>query len=162
MTREEIAAALKEDSGALGGHEPFAVPASPPATPAPRAPEPPQTGAAATRPVPPAAQPAGPRSASEAPRLTRPVISAAPLPDPGPSRGFGALRYARRVVPGTRPLVQRRDSRRRAGGYSRGLQTRTRSDGGATAFFTIMLIIFAILLYFIISGIVAAFARLIP
>jgi hypothetical protein len=154
MTREEIAAALKEDSGALGGHEPFAVPASPPATPAPRAPEPPQTGAAATRPVPPAAQPAGPRSASEAPRLTRPVISAAPLP--------GALRYARRVVPGTRPLVQRRDSRRRAGGYSRGLQTRTRSDGGATAFFTIMLIIFAILLYFIISGIVAAFARLIP
>jgi hypothetical protein len=66
------------------------------------------------------------------------------------------------VVPGTRPLVQRRDSRRRAGGYSRGLQTRTRSDGGATAFFTIMLIIFAILLYFIISGIVAAFARLIP
>jgi hypothetical protein len=162
MTREEIAAALREDFGAMAGHDPVAAPASPPATPAPRAPQPPQTAATATQPVPPAAQPAGPRSASGPPRLTRPVISAAPLPDPGPPRGLGALRYARRVVPGTRPLVQPRDPRRRAGGYSRGLQTRTRSDGGASAFFTIMLITFAILLYFIISGLLAAFARLIP
>lgn len=161
MTREEIAAALRDDSGALAGHDPVAAPASPPATPAPRAPEPPQTAAAAAQPVPPAPQPVGPRPAGGAPRLTRPVISAALPPDQGPSsRGLGALRYARRVVPRTRPLVQRRDSRRRAG--SRGVQTRTRSDGGASAFFTIMLIVFAVLLYFIISGIVAAFARLIP
>jgi hypothetical protein len=85
------------------------------------------------------------------------------VPNQGPSRGFSPLRYARRVVPGgTRPLGQRRDSRRRAGGRNRGLQTRTRSDGGASAFFTIMLITFAVLLYFIVSGLVAAFARLIP
>jgi hypothetical protein len=42
------------------------------------------------------------------------------------------------------------------------LQTRARSDGGASAFFITMLITFAILLYFIVSGLVAAFARLIP
>ncbi|HEX8935307.1 MAG TPA: hypothetical protein VF788_14180 [Pseudonocardiaceae bacterium] len=166
MTREEIAAALREDSGALAGHDPVAMPASPPTTPEPRAAAPsqtPQTGVTATQPVPPAAQPAGPRSASGTPRLTRPVISAAPVPNQGLSRGFSPLRYARRVVPGgTRPLGQRRDSRRRAGGRNRGLQTRTRSDGGASAFFTIMLITFAVLLYFIVSGLVAAFARLIP
>lgn len=164
MTREQIAAALREDSGALPGHDPVAAAASPPVMPAPRAsqPSPPQSGVTATQPVTPAPQPAGPRSASGTARLTRPVISAAPLPDPAPSRGLGALRYARRVVPRTRPLVHRRDPRRRAGGYSRGSQTRAHSDGGASAFFTIMLITFAILLYFIISGVVAAFARLIP
>ena len=44
----------------------------------------------------------------------------------------------------------------------RRLPARTRSNGGAGAFFLVMSIIFAVLLYFIISGIVEAFARLIP
>ncbi len=39
---------------------------------------------------------------------------------------------------------------------------RTLSDGGATVFFTIMSIAIVVLLYLMVSGIVAAFARLIP
>jgi hypothetical protein len=42
------------------------------------------------------------------------------------------------------------------------LPTQTGSDGGAVAFFLIMAIVFAVLLYFIISDIVDAFVRLIP
>jgi hypothetical protein len=156
MTRDEIAAALREDSAGLAGHDPVAAPASPPAAPAP---QPPQASAAPSQPGPPTPRATGSTSAGAPTRRpTRPVISAAPLPAPGPSRGLGALNYARRVVPGTRLLVQRRDPRRRAGG----VQTRSRSDGGAGAFFIIMFITFAVLLYFIVSGIVAAFARLIP
>ncbi|MGH3766272.1 MAG: hypothetical protein ACRDTX_14170 [Pseudonocardiaceae bacterium] len=127
----------------------------------------PQPGAArgdtvAMRPAPAGSPTAGSTSAGPHNRQTRPVIAAAPSPAQGTRRGLGVLRYGRRAAPRTRPRVQLRDARRRVSGPSRGLLTHTRSNGGAGAFFVITLITFAVLLYFIVSGIVAAFARLIP
>jgi hypothetical protein len=60
---------------------------------------------------------------------------------------------------GSHSLQQLRNTRRLV---VRRLPTRTRSNGGAGAFFLAMSIVFAVLLYLIISGIVEAFARLIP
>jgi hypothetical protein len=59
----------------------------------------------------------------------------------------------------SRSLEQLRNTRLRV---ARRLPTHTRSNGGAGAFFLAMSITIAVLLYFIISGIVEAFARLIP
>jgi hypothetical protein len=86
----------------------------------------------------------------------RPVI-AAPVPAAqAPPHARVGQRYRQPLIAGSRSL---RNTGRRV---VRRLPTQTRSDGGAGAFFLTMSIVFAVLLYFIISGIVEAFARLIP
>jgi hypothetical protein len=94
----------------------------------------------------------------------RPVITTAVAPVQAPRAGSGG-RYRSPLGNGSLPRVHLRGSSRRfsrLGRLGRGLPAQSRSNGGAGAFFVIMLITFAVLLYFIITGIVESFARLIP
>jgi hypothetical protein len=110
--------------------------------------------------------PVGPTTAQASVAAPLPV---APIPQPetrpagaaayNQRRGGGRLRYRQPLMDGSHSLQQLRNTRRLV---VRRLPTRTRSNGGAGAFFLAMSIVFAVLLYLIISGIVEAFARLIP
>jgi hypothetical protein len=140
MTREAIAATLGDD---LAGQP------EPPTTP--------QASIAAPLPVAPIPQPET-RPAGAAAYNQRPVIAPVSPAQP-PPRGGGRLRYRQPLMDGSHSLQQLRNTRRLV---VRRLPTRTRSNGGAGAFFLAMSIVFAVLLYLIISGIVEAFARLIP
>lgn len=149
MTQEAIAAALGEESPEAAGQEQAAAPASAPsASPANVATSPEQ-------------QPVAPPPAN--PPKRKPSVTVAPtvIPASSPQRGPGGSRY-RRTLGRARPRVQLRAPRRRSTFYRYGLPTHVRSNGGAGAFFVIMLIIFAVLLYFIIAGIVESIARLLP
>ena len=140
MTREAIAATLADD-----------LPGQPDAAAGPTTP---QASVAAPLPVAPVPQPETRSSGYN----QRPII--APMsPAQPPPRGGGRLRYRQPLMAGSHSLDQLRNTRRLV---VRRLPTRTRSNGGAGAFFLIMSIVFAVLLYLIISGIVEAFARLIP
>jgi hypothetical protein len=156
MTQEAIAAALGEDPDGPVDQNTAAAPAAPPsATPdgVPSASAPP---ANATAPLP-APQVAGPPTAG----TPRPVITAAIAPVQSSRAGYGG-RYRSPLGNGSLPRVHLRGSSRRFSRLGRGLPAQSRSNGGAGAFFVIMLITFAVLLYFIITGIVESFARLIP
>lgn len=149
MTREAVAAALGDEPAQPADQEPVAKPAaSPSATPAPPQPSAAQPGAGqanatAQLPAAPAQPPAGPPTGYN----QRPVI-AAPVP-------AQSSRYRRPLVVGSHPPGI-------AGNIRRRVATQTRSNGGAGAFFIVISIVFVVLLYFIISGIVEAFVRLIP
>ncbi|MBV9651262.1 MAG: hypothetical protein JO296_14155 [Pseudonocardiales bacterium] len=147
MTPEAVAAALGEETARTADQDPAAA-----AVPSETVPDAPPPDVAAPPPAPATPEAAG---RSRAYNL-RPVI-AAPVPAAQlPPRGRGGQGYRQPLIDGSRSL---RDTGRRV---VRRLPTQTRSDGGAGAFFLIMAIVFAVLLYFIITGIVDAFVRLIP
>jgi hypothetical protein len=157
MTPEAVAAALGEELPRSGDQDSTAAAAIASSEVAPSAA---QSDVAAPTP----ALAAAPLSARAIPQAAgrsrgyniRPVI-AAPVPAAqAPTRAHVGQRYRQPLIAGSRSL---RDTGRRV---VRRLPTQTRSDGGAGAFFLTMSIVFAVLLYFIISGIVEAFARLIP
>jgi hypothetical protein len=141
MTREAIAATLGEDLPVQP--EPAADPTAA------------QASVAAPLPVAPIPQPETPPSRAPA-YNQRPIIAPVSPAQPPPR---GGLRYRQPLMAGSHSLEQLHNTRRLV---VRRLPTRTRSNGGAGAFFLVMAIIFAVLLYFIISGIVEAFVRLIP
>jgi hypothetical protein len=148
MTPEAVAAVLGEEPPKAADQDPAAAAAAVPSETAPSTPPP---DAAAPPPAPAAPQAAG-RSRGY---NLRPVI-AAPVPTAQlPPRGRVG-QYRQPLIDGSRSL---RDTGRRV---VRRFPTQTGSDGGAGVFFLIMSIVFAVLLYFIISGIVDAFVRLIP
>jgi hypothetical protein len=153
MTREAVAAALGEDPGGPVDQELSAAATVAATTAEPSAP---QATVTALPVAPPPAEPLPPNAASQPPQ---PVIAAAVSP---PLHGPGGPGYRRPISGGARPRVQLRSPRRRAVRRVRGLPAQTRSNGGAGAFFVVMVIVFAVLLYFIIAGIVESFARLIP
>lgn len=147
MTPEAVAAALGEEPPRPGEQEPAAAEIQ--SETAPSAPTPDV-----------AAQPLASATSQAAGRSRgynlRPVI-AAPVPATQlPPHGRAGKRYRQPLIAGSSSL---RDTGRRV---VRRLPTHTRSDGGASAFFLVTFIVFAVLLYFIISGIVDAFIRLIP
>lgn len=146
MTREAIAAALGDDPGGPGAKERPAAAGSPPAAAAPTS-----SQTTVTAPSPAASAPS---------RQGPPAVSISPAQSP--QRGPGGPGYVRSLSTKSLPRVTLRSSRRRAGHPGRGLPTQIRSNGGAGAFFVVMVIVFAVLLYFIVSGIVESFARLIP
>lgn len=171
LMREAIAAALGEDPTGPVDQDPGALPAQQPAAPPNVAP--PSVAQATTAqpnvplthvtaPLPrPASQAAGPRPGQPGQRV-RPVVPVpAPSSAPPPRRSSG-LRYRPPLAAGSRIPVQLGDLRRRVGRPRPGLPVRTRSNGGAGAFFVITVILFALLAYGVISGIAEAIARLIP
>jgi hypothetical protein len=151
MTREAVAAALGEEPPEQEENNPAAGPAPQPTPPKPGA-EPANVAA-----PPPA--PATPRAGTRPTYNTRPVI--APVSPAAPPRG-GGMRSRQQLMARARSLETFRNAGLRIAGPVSRLPAHTRSNGGAGAFFLVMSIIFAVLLYFIISGIVEAFARLIP
>jgi len=145
MTREAVAATFGDDL-ALPLPPESASSATPPAsatTPLPVAP------------IPPLETPSAGASAYN----QRPIIAPVVSPAQPSARGGGGLRYRQPLMAGSRSLNQLRSTRRLV---VRRLPRQPRSNGGAGTFFLIMSITIAVLLYFIISGIVEAFARLIP
>jgi hypothetical protein len=147
MTPEAVAAALGEEPARPGDQRPAA--ATVPGETVPSA-APPDIAA-----PPPA--PATPQAAERSRDYNlRPVIAAPTPPAQLPPRGRAGQGYRQPLIDRSRSL---RDTGRRV---MHRLPTQTGSDGGAGAFFLVMSIVFAVLLYFIISGIVDAFVRLIP
>jgi hypothetical protein len=152
MTREEVAAELDaaesqrlvdQDLAAATGH---AAAGAAPAT--------------AAAPDSPASQPTIPLPAAGAADYNpRPVTAARVTPVQSLPRSSSGLRYPQQLMARSRSLEQLRNTRRRVAGR---LPTRTRSNGGAGAFFFAVSLMIMILLYFVISGIVEAIARLIP
>jgi len=118
------------------------------------------TNITAPLPTPSASQAEGPPPAGAPGHRPRPIIPA-PVPPAQPPRRPSGLRYRPPLAVGSRTLVQRVDfRRRRAGRQGPGLPLQTRSDGGAVVFFFIALIIFGVLAYSIIAGIVESILRL--
>lgn len=150
MTRERILAALGDDPGGPGPQEQAAAAGSPVAA-APSASQAPATAPAVATPPP-----------DSAPSRQGPPAAITVSPAQSPQRGPDGPGYLRSMSTRSLPRVKLRSARRRARHPGRGVPTQTRSDGGAGAFFIIMVIVFAVLLYFIVSGIVESFARLIP
>ncbi|HXT44689.1 MAG TPA: hypothetical protein VN748_11355 [Pseudonocardiaceae bacterium] len=146
MTREAVAATFGDDLGLPLPPEPAASPSTAPASPA------------TPLPVAPIPQPETPPSGAPV-YNQRPIIAPMVSPTQPLARGGGGLRYRQPLMAGSRSLKQLRNTRRLV---VRRLPRQSRSNGGAGAFFLIMSITIAVLLYFIISGIVEAFARLIP
>ena len=90
----------------------------------------------------------------------RRLVVPAPPAQPLPPRRLSGLRYRSPLAIGSRTPVQLGDLRRRIGRQAPGLPLRTRSNGGASVFFFIALIIFGVLAYSIIVGIVESVLRL--
>jgi hypothetical protein len=156
MTPEQIAAELGDDPGGPENQDPAATStANAPSSTTPPAVPPASFPPANGTPPPPAPQTEKPQSTDP----PRPTIAAAVSPAQPPRSGS---RFASTLANGSFPRVHLRDPRRRFGRLGNGLPSQSRSNGGAGAFFVIMLITFAVLLYFIITGIVDSFARLIP
>ncbi|HKS52076.1 MAG TPA: hypothetical protein VJS67_09435 [Pseudonocardiaceae bacterium] len=175
-TREEVAAAFGDEAqrpadqdpaagsaaagtaGAAGGSAPAA------GSGAMTTAVPPSAAAQATTPLPVTPGPApqlgsSPPAGAAAGYNPRPEIGVRVAPvQPLPRSGSG-IRSRQQLMARSRSLEQLRNTRLRV---ARRLPTHTRSNGGAGAFFLVMSITIAVLLYFIISGIVEAFARLIP
>ncbi|HEV7827463.1 MAG TPA: hypothetical protein VGP04_01175 [Pseudonocardiaceae bacterium] len=189
LMREAVAAVLGEDPTRLLGQDPGAAPAPQPAGQpnAPQANVAPPTVAPATvaeptvaqptvaqrsvapanitAPLPrPAPQAGGPRSAGAPSRNPRPAI---PTPVPSaapPPRRSGGLRsrYRPPLAAGSRTPVQLGDLRRRIDRPRPSMPLQTHSNGGAGLFFAISFILFVVLAYGVVSGIVDAIARLLP
>lgn len=153
-TRDAIAATLDEDPGGPIDQDPGVVPAAAPAPPSVPPGSAAPASATAPLPVPPVAESARPPSAG-GPRV---VVS--PVSPAQPGRGGAGPASRSSLVAGSFPRVQLRDPRRRLGRLARSFPTQSRSNGGAGAFFVISLITFAVLLYFIIDGIVESFTNL--
>jgi ABC-type Na+ efflux pump permease subunit len=164
MTREEVAAELdaaesqrlvdQDLAAAVGPTAAGAAQASGAASAAGAAP------VAAAAQASPAAQPTIPLPAAGAADYNpRSVMAARVTPVQSLPRSSGGLRYHQQLIARSRSLEQLRNTRRRV---ARRLPTHTRSNGGAGAFFFAVSIMIMILLYFVISGIVEAIARLIP
>lgn len=145
MTREAVAATFGDDLALPLPPESAssATPTASATTPLPVAPIPPLE-------TPPAGAPA---------YNQRPIIAPVVSPAQPAAREGGGLRYRQPLMAGSRSLNQLRSTRRLV---VRRLPRQPRSNGGAGTFFLIMSITIAVLLYLIISGIVEAFARLIP
>ncbi len=92
----------------------------------------------------------------------RRLVVPTPVPpaQPSPPRRPSGLRYRPPLAVGSRTPVRLGDLRRRIGRQVPGLPLRTRSNGGASVFFFIALIIFGVLAYSIIVGIVESVLRL--
>jgi hypothetical protein len=180
VTREEIAAALGDDPTGLG-HDPGAMPAQQPAPPTgvPPASVPPtnvpqphvpqaNVSQAHVPPVdvtapplaPSAPQLGGPPAAGGSDHRRLVVPTPVPLAQPSPPRRLSGLRYRPPLAVGSRTPVQLGDLRRRIGRPVPGLPLRARSNGGASVFFLIALIVFGVLVYSIIMGIVESILRL--
>lgn len=170
MTREEVAAELDAAEsqrlvdqdlaaatgpGAAGAASASATALAPGAAAAPGA-----APAAAAAPASPAAQPTIPLPAAGAADYNpRPVTAARVTPVQSLPRSSSGLRYRQQLMARSRSLEQLRNTRRRV---ARRLPTHTRSNGGAGAFFFAVSLMIMVLLYFVISGVVEAIARLIP
>ncbi|MGA9309441.1 MAG: hypothetical protein WBV74_03615 [Pseudonocardiaceae bacterium] len=178
LMREAVAAALGEDPTRLVDKDPGAAPAPQPVgqptvpptvaqpTVAPRTGAPPSIAPAnLTAPLPrPAPQMGVPRSAGGPGRSPRPVV---PVPVPTaapPPRRPGGLRsrYRPPLAAGSRTPVQLGDLRRRIDRSRPSLPIQTHSNGGAGLFFAISFVLFVVLAYGVVSGIVEAIARLLP
>lgn len=177
--RERIAAALGDDPG--GPAEavekvPAAAPAPQPAQQAtgqPQAPAvklpavklpdvnvaaPPHT---ATSPGAPTGRPALTEAADRSsPR--RPPVPALIPPAPSQSRRSARLRYRPPMAGALRESAPLTDLRRRIRRERVDLPLRSRSDGGATAFFVVMLIIIGLLVYNIIASFLDSLSRILP
>ena len=181
VTREEIAAALGEDLPGPVGHDPGAVPAQQPASPpsvphapVPHAPVPhanvphanvsqahvPQVDVTAPQLAPSAPQLGGPPAAGGSGHRRLVVPTPVPPAQPSPPRRPSGLGYRPSLAVRSRTPVQLGDLRRRIGRQVPGLPLQTRSNGGASVFFLIALIIFGVLAYSIIVGIVESILRL--
>lgn len=186
VTREEIAAALGDDPTGLAGHDPGAMPAQQPAAPTgvSHASAPPTNVPHTNIPQPhvlqanvsqahvPQVDVTAPPLALSAPQLGGPPAAGAsghrrlvvptPVPpaQPSPPRRLSGLRYRPPLAVGSRTPVRLGDLRRRIGRQVPGLPLRARSNGGASVFFFIALIVFGVLAYSIIVGIVESILRL--
>lgn len=182
MTREEIAAALGEDPTRPVNQDPDAAPAqrgtaSPSATQtdtppvsassigAPPVPVPPITvpPVAPTAPLPThsAPQAGGPPTATAPGNPSRPL---APMMAP-PVQPTPGLRYRPPLAFGSRmprQLDLRRRAGRRTGRRGPGVPAHPRTNGGATLFFLVAVILSGALTYGIIAGIVESLSRLVP
>jgi hypothetical protein len=161
VTREAIAAALGEDPTGPVDQDPGAAPVQQPAAP-PSVPQAnvPQANVTAPLPTSSAPQAGGPPPAGALGHRPR-LIVPAPVPPAAPPRRPSGLRYRPPLAVGSRTPVQLGGlRRRRIGRQGPGLPLQTRSDGGAGIFFLIALIIFGILAYSIIAGIVESILRL--
>ncbi|HYZ38176.1 MAG TPA: hypothetical protein VE673_15885 [Pseudonocardiaceae bacterium] len=158
MTREEVAAELDAAESQRLVDQDLAAATGPGAAGAASAPG--AASAAAAAPASPAAQPTIPLPAAGAADYNpRPVTAARVTPVQSLPRSSSGLRYRQQLMARSRSLEQLRNTRRRV---ARRLPTHTRSNGGAGAFFFAVSLMIMILLYFVISGIVEAIARLIP
>jgi hypothetical protein len=155
VTQEAVAAALGEDPRWLVDPNPDPPPAQHPGA----APNVGSTHETALLPPQAAPQLGGP-SAVVAPDHSRPRV-AAPIPPATPSspRPSG-LFFRSPLSVGSRMPARLGDLRRRVGRQGSSLSLQFGSNGGAGAFFFIALIIFVILAYGIIAGIVESVIRL--
>jgi hypothetical protein len=176
VTREEIAAALGEDLPGPVGHDPGAVPAQQPAAPpnVPHANVPhanvshtnvpqahvPQVDVTAPQLAPSAPQLGGPPAAGGSGHRRLVVPTPVPPAQLSPPRRPSGLGYRPSQAIRSRTPLQLGDLRRRIGRQVPGLPLQTRSNGGASVFFLIALIIFGVLAYSIIAGIVESVLRL--
>ena len=102
-------------------------------------------------------QPGPPRPTRRAVQPPAPAPAGPPQPLPGK---LDRSPYRPPVARGSRRVAQLGDLRRRVS--STGLPVATRSNGGAGVFFAVAAVIFVVLGYEVIVGIVEAIARLIP
>ncbi len=118
-----------------------------------------------TAPLPrPAAQMDGPHLAGAPSRHPRPA-GPTPVPSAAPPRrrpGSPRSRYRPPLAAGSRTSVQLGDLRRRVARPRPSLPIPTHSNGGAGIFFAISFILFVVLAYGVVSGIVEAIVRLLP
>ncbi|MGH3784615.1 MAG: hypothetical protein ACRDRO_29370 [Pseudonocardiaceae bacterium] len=174
LMRDAIAAALGEDPTGPVDQDPGAVPAPKPAAPfnvalptvvQPAVVQPNVAPSNLTTPLPrPAPQMGGPAGAPG--RGTRPIVPA-PVPSAAPPpRVPGGLRsrYRPPLAAGSRKPVHLGDLRRRVSLQRPNLPLplQTHSNGGAGVFFVISLILFVVLAYGVVTGIVEAITRLLP
>lgn len=165
VTREAVAATLGEDPSWLvdqNSHLPSEHhPADPPSAPQSRVPSAHAPSAHAPAPLLPQAAPqlGGP------PAVVAPDHSRSRVPAPVPPGKLAppkprSLFFRPPLAVRSRPPLLLSDLRRRVGRQGSALPLQLRSNGGAGVFFFIALIIFAILAYNIIAGIVESIIRL--
>ncbi|MFN2478638.1 MAG: hypothetical protein ABR615_05635 [Pseudonocardiaceae bacterium] len=176
LIREAVAAALGEDGTGWVEQGPSAAPAPQRAgqpnaaqanvaqpTVAPPTVAPPSVAPANLTVPLPAAQAGRPRSAGAPGRGTRPIPTPVPSAALPPRRSGGRRsRYRPPLAVGSRAPAQRGDRRRRVDRPRPSLPLQTHSNGGAGIFFTISFILFVVLAYGVVTGIVDAIARLLP
>jgi len=114
-------------------------------------------------PTPPASPTAGLPTATSASghRASQPLVPVPIQPVKSLPRGLGGRNYRPPLAAAARVPVRLIDLRRRVGPQGSGTRRQSRS-GGAGVVLVIGLIVFAVLLYNIIAGIVEAIVRLIP
>jgi hypothetical protein len=164
--REAIAAAFREEPTVTTDEDNAAPPADqhnvtqPNVAPADTSQQHPVT---TPLPTPPASPTAGLPTATSASghRASQPLVPVPIQPVKPLQRGLGGRNYRPPLAAAARVPVRLIDLRRRVGPQGSGTRRQSRS-GGAGVVLVIGLIIFAVLLYNIIAGIVEAIVRLIP